>query len=93
MPSLRAASVPTLGIRGNHECQVRFFEIPSISESGAFQKISVVNFKIGKETKMKFFDLGAFQQTMKLLSQDKIIFHMLCLAFIKPHVQPGLKIK
>ena len=29
----------------------------------------MINFKIGKEPKMKFFDCGAFQH-------DKIIFHM-----------------
>ena len=34
-----------------------------------------------KEPKMKSFDFGAFQKIMKMLSHDKINFHMLFGAF------------
>ena len=37
----------------------------------------VINFKTEKEPKMKLFDFWAFQNFMKMLSHDKIIFHML----------------
>ena len=33
--------------------------------------------KTEKEPKMKFFDFGAFQKIMKMLSREKILFHML----------------
>ena len=41
----------------------------------------VINFKTEKEPKMKFFDLGAFQNKMQMQSHDKIIFHVLFGAF------------
>ena len=50
-------------------------------ENGAFQKKHVINFEKEKELKMKFFDFGAFQNKMQMPSHDKIIFHMLFVAF------------
>ena len=41
----------------------------------------MVNFKTENEPKMKFFDFGALQKIEKMLSHDKIIFHMLFGAF------------
>jgi len=37
----------------------------------------VITLKTEKEPKMKFFDFGAFQKIMKMLSREKYIFHML----------------
>ena len=61
-----------------------FFEMPHCSyliikmgKWGISKNYHVINFKIEKEPKMKFFDFGAFQKIMKTLSRDKILFHML----------------
>ena len=37
----------------------------------------MITFKTEKEPKIKFFDFGAFQKIMKMVSREKIIFHML----------------
>ena len=36
---------------------------------------------------MRFFDFGAFQKIMQMLSHDKIIFHMIFGAF---HITPRI---
>ena len=41
----------------------------------------MINFETENEPKMKFFDFGAFQKIEKMLSHDKILFHMLFGAF------------
>ena len=41
----------------------------------------MINFKTENEPKIKFFDSGAFQKIEKLLSHEKILFHMLFGAF------------
>ena len=41
----------------------------------------VINFITEKEPKMKFFDFGAFQNEMQMLSHHKIIFQMVFWAF------------
>ena len=41
----------------------------------------MINFKTENEPKIKFFDFGAFQKIEKLLSREKILFHMLFGAF------------
>ena len=37
----------------------------------------MINFKTENEPKMKSFDFGAFQKIKKMVSREKIIFHML----------------
>ena len=54
------------------------FEMPNFSE---FQN------QIGIIPKMELFDFWAFQNFMKMLSHDKIIFHMLFWAF---HITPRI---
>ena len=49
-------------------------------KSGVFQKNSTWSIA-QQERKMKFFDFGAFQKIMKMLSHEKILFHMLFGAF------------
>ena len=46
------------------------------------------SFKTEKEPKMELFDFWAFQNFMKMLSHDKIIFHMLFWAF---HITPRIR--
>ena len=41
----------------------------------------MINFKTENEPKMKFFDFAAFQKIEKMLSHEKILFHMLFGAF------------
>ena len=41
----------------------------------------VIKYKTEKEPKMKFFDFGAFQKIIKMLSHDKNLFHILFGAF------------
>ena len=53
-------------------------------------KKHVIYFKTEKEPKMKFFDFGAFQKIMKMLSREKIIFHML---FGASHDTPRNEVK
>ena len=48
---------------------------------GISKKMHVINIKIEKEPKMKFFDFWAFRKKRQKLSHDKIIFHMLFRAF------------
>ena len=45
----------------------------------------MIYFKTEKEAKMKFFDFGAVQKIMQMLSHDKIIVHMLFGAFHDTH--------
>ena len=52
-----------------------------VRKSGISKKMHVINFKIEKEPKMKFFDFRAFRKKWQKLSHDKIIFHMLSRAF------------
>ena len=49
------------------------FEMPDFS----YLILKMINFKTEKEPKMELFDFWAFQNFMKMLSHDKIIFHML----------------
>ena len=39
-----------------------------------FKKLACDQFLTEKKPKMKFFDFGAFQKIMKMLSREKIIF-------------------
>ena len=48
---------------------------------GHFKKLARDQIKTENEPKMKFFDFGAFQKIEKMLSHDKILFHMLFEAF------------
>ena len=57
-----------------------------VRKLGISKKMHVINFKTGKEPKMKFFDFWAFQNFKRMLSHDKIIFHMLFGHFILPPV-------
>ena len=41
----------------------------------------MINLKTEKKPKLKLFDFEAFQKIMKILSHDKILFHMLFRAF------------
>ena len=49
----------------------------NIEKWGISRKNHVINYKTGKEPKMIVFDFGAFQRKMQMLSQDKILLHML----------------
>ena len=49
----------------------------------------MVNFKTENEPKMKVFDFGAFRKIEKMLSHDKILFHILFGAF---HDTPCIRI-
>jgi len=44
---------------------------------GLFEKLARDHFLSEKEPKIKFFDFGAIQKIMKMLSREKIIFQML----------------
>ena len=46
-----------------------------------FENKHVINFKIEKEPKMKYYDFEAFPKIVEMLSRDKIIFHVLFGAF------------
>ena len=52
----------------------------------------VINFWTEKEPKMKIFDFGAFQKIRKMLSHDKILFHMLFGAFHDTPCNPRFRI-
>ena len=58
-----------------------FWNAPFFLSDSEIGKMHMINFKIENEPKMKFFDFGAFQKIEKMLSHDKILFHMLFGAF------------
>ena len=41
----------------------------------------LINFQTEKEPEMKILDFGAFQNKMQMPSHDKILFHVLFVAF------------